>query len=255
VKLPARLKTAIVIGSEHVAFSALWTARHAGLRVRAMIEAEDRIMSIAPLGILARALGVEILLRAQVRELAAERGQLNAVLVETAAGSRRLPADAVIFSGNWAPEVAALQDGPVTLDPRTGGPEIDQAARTSSPGIFAAGNLLRGVESSGWCANEGRHAGLMAARYLRGEMSGAQARGRVELAPGIAFVVPQLWGTGAGAAPVSLRVGADARGRRLAVTVGGDQVWSSPRRDFLRRRRIAVPATIDAPAPVKLSID
>ena len=46
--------------------------------------------------------------------------------------------------------------------------------RTSAAGIFAAGNMLHGVESSGWCANEGRHAGLMVARYLRGELTGAR---------------------------------------------------------------------------------
>jgi hypothetical protein len=237
-----RLKSAVVIGTEHVAFSAIWTARHAGLRVRAMIGAEDRIMSFAPLGALARAVGIEIITPAHLREIVTGNGAPSAVILDTPQGIRQLPTDVVIFTGNWIPEVAALAGGPITLDPRSGGPEIDQAMRTSAPGIFAAGNVLHGVESSGWCANEGRHAGLMIARYLRGEIGGTQAGHRLDLSGDIAFLVPQRWGGTAEAAPVSLRVAGDVHNRRLALTSGAGRVWVGKQRSFLRRRRIAVPA-------------
>lgn len=241
VKLPQHLRSAVVIGTEHVAFSAIWTARHAGLRVRAMVGAEDRIMSFAPLGLLARATGIDVTTGTELREIVTEDGVPTAVILQTPKGARRLPTDAVIFSGNWIPEAAALAGGPVAIDPRTGGPEIDQAMRTSAPGIFAAGNMLHGVESSGWCANEGRHAGLMAARYLRGEIAATQSGHRMELSAGVDFLVPQRWG-GTEAAPVSLRVAQDMRGRRLALTAGANQAWTGDRRNLLRKRRIAVPA-------------
>jgi hypothetical protein len=60
-------------------------------------------------------------------------------------------------------------------------------------GDLRSGNVLHGVESSGWCANEGRYAGDMAARFLRGEIDGNQAGARIELSPDLDFIVPQLW--------------------------------------------------------------
>lgn len=254
VKLPTRLKSAIVIGTEHVAFSAIWTARNAGLRVRAMVGEEDRIMSFAPLGTLARAAGIDVLTRAHLREIVTENGVPSAVILETPKGIRRLPTDAVVFTGNWIPEVAALAGGPVMLDPRTGGPEIDQAMRTSAPGVFAAGNMLHGVESSGWCANEGRHAGLMAARLLRGEVGATQMGDRIELSADVDFLVPQRWSGGPDSAPISLRVSKDLPGRGLALTAGADQLWTSKRRNLLRKRRIAIPGASLGAQPTKLSI-
>jgi thioredoxin reductase len=255
VKLPPRLKSAVIVGTEHVAFSAIWTARHAGLRIRAMVGAEDRVMSFAPLGLLARAAGIDVMTEAQVREIVTENGAPSAVMVQTPGEVRRLPADVVIFTANWIPEVAALSGSPIHLDPRTGGPEIDQAMRTSAAGIFAAGNMLHGVESSGWCANEGRHAGLMVARYLRGELAGAQARQRPVLSADIAFLVPQLWESGLDAPPVSLRVSRDLRHRRLALTDDAGPIWTSGRRTLLRRRRIAAPsAAALAQASANLSV-
>ena len=246
VALPARLKSAIIIGTEHVAFSAIWTARHAGLRVRAMAGEEDRIMSFAPLGTLARAAGIDVITRARLCEIVTENGAPSAVILQTPQGIRRLPTDAILFTGNWIPEAAALTGGPVAIDSRTGGPEIDQAMRTSAPGIFAAGNMLHGVESSGWCANEGRHAGLMAALFLHGDIAGEQAGRRLDLSSDIAFLVPQRWYSAAEAAPVSLRVARDMQNRRLALTAGANQLWTGDRRSFLRKRRIALPTAMNA---------
>ena len=41
------------------------------------------------------------------------------------------------------------------LDPRTNGPAIDQCWRLADPRIYAAGNLLRAVETAAWSRREG----------------------------------------------------------------------------------------------------
>ncbi|HKP23794.1 MAG TPA: FAD-dependent oxidoreductase [Dongiaceae bacterium] len=237
VPLPPRLKSLIVMGTEHVAFSAIWTARKADVRVIAMIGSEDRIMSFAPLGHLARLSGTAIMTDSHLREIEAKDDAIAAAIVETRRGTQRIAADGIVFTGNWIPETAALAGGPVALDPRTAGPRIDEAMRTSSRGIFAAGNLLHGVESSGWCANEGRHAGNMVARFLRGEIGGDQAGAGIELAAGLDFIVPQVW-SGADGLPFNLRMRADVGGRTLALAVGETTVWTGERRRLLRKRRI-----------------
>jgi len=238
VALPKQLKSVIVVGTEHVAFSAIWTARQAGVRVTAMVGSEDRIMSFAPLGSLARLCGTAIMTGSCLREIEANDGAIAAAIVETPQSRQRIATDGIVFTANWMPETAALAGGPVALDPRTAGPRIDQAMRTSSRGVFAAGNFLHGVESSGWCANEGRHAGNMVARFLRGEIGGDQAGAGIELAPDLDFVVPQLWNGGQGL-PFNLRMKADVGERKLALAVGETILWTGPRRRLWRKRRIS----------------
>jgi thioredoxin reductase len=261
VALPKHMKSIIVVGTEHVAFSAIWTARKAGLRVTAMIGSEDRIMSFAPLGTLARLCGTTILTGSSIREIEAKDGAIVAATVDTPQGTRRLATDGIVFTANWSPETAALAGGPVALDARTAGPRIDQAMRTSSGGIFAAGNVLHGVESSGWCAREGRHAGEMAARFLRGEIGGAQCGSLVELSPEIDFIVPQLWSDEstipAGTDGLfSLRMKRDATDRRLVLRSADAILWSGPRQRLLRKRRIvlALKAKRTADASVRLEL-
>jgi thioredoxin reductase len=241
VALPKHMKSIIVVGTEHIAFSAIWTARKGGLRVTTMIGHDDRIMSFAPLAALARLCGTTIRTGSSVREIEAKGGAVVAATVDTPQGTRRLATDGIVFTANWCPETAALAGGPVALDARTAGPRIDQAMRTSSRGIFAAGNVLHGVESSGWCAKEGRHAGEMAARFLRGEIGGASSGAVLELAPEIDFVVPQMCSgeaTAHSTIPFNVRMKSDVAGRRLALKVGDDTVCSGPRRRLLRKRRI-----------------
>jgi thioredoxin reductase len=246
VPCPWRLKSAVIVGTEHVSFSAILTARKVGLRVRALVGGEDRIMSFAPVAHLARACGIAIIGSATVREIRTQRGAVTSLEIATPKGNRTLDTDAVVFTGNWIPETAALAGGPVLLDPRTGGPEVDQAMRTSAPGIFAAGNVLHGVESSGWCANEGRHAGMMVARLLNREIGAEQCGRPIDLAQDIAFLVPQRWdatlaASGGAKPPIALRVDKDLYDGRLIYRSGDRIVWSSKRRTFLRKRRIAAP--------------
>lgn len=240
VPLPDRIRSLVVVGSEHVAFSAIWTARHAGIKVRALIEENDRVMSFAVLAALARLAGVAIRTGTRLSGIDTADGRVRGVLLERNGALERMDCDGVLFSGNWLPETGVLASGPLALDPATGGPEIDQAMRTSSPGIFAAGNLLHGVESSGWCAQEGFHAGEMASRFLRGELTARQGALRFELPDEIAYMVPQRWDDSSPVAPVrpTLRMNRDLRNARLLLGCGERDVWSDRPRPLLRRRRI-----------------
>lgn len=77
-----------------------------------------------------------------------------------------LECDTVIFNGDWIPENELARRGGVeTLKPWMG-PQVDGAFRTSQMGEFAAGNLLRGVETADWAALEGRAAARSIARWL-----------------------------------------------------------------------------------------
>ena len=74
----------------------------------------------------------------------------------------------VVMTGGFVPEASLMANGPVERDPGTGGPAIDQHWRSTDPSYFAAGNLLRGIETAGTAAAEGRSAARAIAASLQG---------------------------------------------------------------------------------------
>lgn len=246
VPLAPHIKRLAVIGTEHVAFSALWTARHGGYRVVRLIGEESTIRSFAPARFLAPLVGARIVLEARVSEIVADGDRVTAIHYEKQGRSVALACDGVVFTAEWIPETAALRGSGLTLDPSARGPVIDQAMRTNLAGVFAAGNMLRPVESSGWSANEGRQAGHMAARFLHGRLSPVQGRTRLIAGDGMAYVVPQRWDaalahdeTMPGLKP-SLRARSDARSARLTLAQDGASLWDGPIRAFRPHRRIGL---------------
>lgn len=260
--IPVPGPRAVVIGSEHVAFSVLLTARHCGLNVVAMAEPGNRVLSLPVARPIARALfGVPMFLNTEVEEIQG-RATVEAVVLRTREGSRRIPCDCVIFSGSFVPDAPLSEEGGLVIDARTGGPVIDQFMRTSRPGVFAAGNLLRAVESSGVAALEGARAGACIAAFLAGRLDGGQADAALQLGEGVRYLVPQRWAAEAvdlrDARPLrpSLRVSADTTAR-VVLSAGGTPVWRGARRSLLRERRIAI--NLDAlpqgrPAAVRIDL-
>ena len=240
--VPVDGRRAVVVGTEHVAFSVLLTARRAGLAVVAMIESADRVMSFAALGAGARWLcGIPTHLSSRVVDIAGN-GRVEAVVLAGPDGETRIACDTVIFSGDFIPDAPLARASGLAIDPRTGGPVIDQLSRTSLPGVFAAGNLLRAVESSGLCAIEGARAGAAAAAFLAGRTGWTSSAETIGLGPDFLYLVPQLWdfaATGAGLA-ASLRARSDGGARRCVVRHGDDVVWRSRRQPLLRLRRMGI---------------
>lgn len=84
-----------------------------------------------------------------------------------------LDCDTLVFSGNWILENEMVRRASLQLDPLTRGPEVDAGLQSSTPGIFVAGNLLRGLsreaEPADACALEGTSAGKSIANYLENQ--------------------------------------------------------------------------------------
>lgn len=231
----------VILGTELVAFSALLTCRHAGIRPLVMVEPGRRITALTPAVWLARLMGVPIHLQS---DIAAIRGRtrVEGVTLSTADGPLDVPADRVIVSGGFRPDAALLRGTSLEVDPASGGPVIDARGRLSNPAHFAAGNLLRGVETAGWCWSEGR-------RVARSRLAALDDRlpqpggARVALAhPALRLAVPQVIGAqGEGAVHSRLQIRLDrpAKGR-LQLTQGG-RILASARLDSLPERRLSLP--------------
>lgn len=246
--IPVDGRRALVVGTEHVSFSILLTARHAGLEIVGMVGSENRVMSYAGAALVARAMGVQIYLSTVIDDITgAER--VEAVTLRGSSGQRSIACDTVIFSGDFIPDSALIPGSGIELASATSGPSVDQYGRTSASGIFAAGNVLRAVESSGFAAIEGARVGANAATYLEGLLTWPNKTARIRLGEGLAYIVPQRWSVAAGGGyaarslPISLRALADIPRARLGLTEDGRTIWTGRPTKILRHRRLSLPAT------------
>jgi pyruvate/2-oxoglutarate dehydrogenase complex dihydrolipoamide dehydrogenase (E3) component len=236
----------VVIGTELVSFSTLLTLKHIGVKPVAMIESGDRIIARRPGDLIARhLLGVPVLLKTRLLRILGI-DQVEGIEIDRGRGIERLACDGIILTGSFRPETALLAPSDLALDTGTRGPRIDQTMRCSDPSYFAAGNLLRGIETAGQCYREGAAAAEHILTALRQPSAEARRLVPVHVTAPISYVYPQCIDPALGTDQSQLfkaRVTEAVRGR-LEVSVGGQTVWSRSI-DALPERRIGwrLPAT------------
>jgi len=212
---------ALVVGAEHVSFSAVLTLAHAGVRVIGMTTELPRHQTLG----LFRA-GASLRYRFPLltgTAVAGIRGHSRVEeveLLELETGRTRLVScDTVVFTADWIPDHELSVMGGLELDPGTRGPRVDTGLRTTRPGTFAAGNVLQGAEPADIAALSGRHAAASVARWLAGDRSW-HAAVPIECAPPLHWISPNAIGPNAESPP---------RGRFLLRS-----------RDFARRAAIEI---------------
>lgn len=229
----------LILGTELVAMSAILTCRAAGATPVALVEPGPEAIARAPFRWLPGTLGIPTHFGTGIDDLVARDGRLAEVVLSTLSGRRAIAADGLVLTGVFRPESALARLAGVAIDPATGGPVVDTNGQTTRPGIFAAGNLLRGIETAGWCWSEGR---AVAAAILR-HLETGQGPGTVPVVAGagIARLVPQRVAPGPAALDrVQVRLEARTRGRLVVETLAGAVLWSR-RLDSGPERRILVP--------------
>jgi NADPH-dependent 2,4-dienoyl-CoA reductase/sulfur reductase-like enzyme len=235
----------VVIGTELVSFSALLTCRHAGIRPQAMIEENDRPTAWSIFAAYPRLHGIALHYGTRVVEIHG-RDRVDGVLVESAARkSETIACDGVLFTGKFVPASELVRQGPVDLDPATQGPSVDQFGRLSNPAYYAAGNVLRPVETSGWCYKEGREIGHIIADDLAGKLPDARGVITIERGQGLKYIMPQRLAAGDNDhahQALQLRVERSVRGR-LLVEAQGQVVMSRPV-SLKPERRFLLPLSI-----------
>src|SRR5262249_16892967 len=117
--------------------------------------------------------------------------RVDSVDLETSEGARRIACDGVLFTGRFIPEAALERTSHLDMDPHSGGPVVDQFGRCSDPAYYAAGNLLRPVETAGWCWREGRDIAAAIAADLEGRLPRRVAAAVVRVASPLKYAVPQ----------------------------------------------------------------
>jgi L-2-hydroxyglutarate oxidase LhgO len=166
-------KRAVIIGAERVSLSVVLTLLHAGVKVLNIITELPHHQFYLPVFLPAKILFADLLARTPIltnTRVVNILGRLRVDGIEITnietGKTQTIECDTVVFTGDWIPENELARRGDVDTRKPSLGPQVDSLFRTSQPGIFAAGNLLRGVETADWAALEGRRAARSMARYL-----------------------------------------------------------------------------------------
>jgi len=258
---------ALVVGAEHVSFSALLTLAHGGARAVGMATELPRHQSLA----LFRA-GAALRFRTPLwtrTAVTAIHGRPRVAEVELtdldSGAVRSVECDTVVFSADWIPDHELAVMAGLAMDPGTRGPAVDAALRTSAPGVFAAGNLLHGAETADVAALGGRHAGAAAAAFLSGGGAWPDVRIPIGCEAPLRWIAPNVVVQGSGAparGTFALRSAAFMQRPRVEIAQAGRTLWSGRLRRLVPGRSARLPhawtATVDpggGPASVRVSAD
>jgi thioredoxin reductase len=224
-------RRALIVGAEHVSFSALLTLAHGGTEVAGMATELPRHQTLG-----AFRAGAALRWRTPVwtrTAVTAIEGTPRVEAVELtdlrSGRSRRVACDTVVFTADWIPDHELAVMGGAQLDPGTRGPRVDAALRTSRPRLFAAGNLLHGAETADVAALEGRHAAAAVAAALRDDQPWAAPAVPLACAPPLRWVAPNAVAPDLGPPPLgrfALRAGAFLRLPAIEVRQDGRRLWA-----------------------------
>ena len=223
-------RRAVVVGAEHVSFSAVMTLAHGGARALAMVTELPRHQSFALVrAVAALRYGTRLWTRTAVTDI---HGRLRVEGVELhdldAARTRRVACDTVVFTADWIPDHELAVMAGLDLDPETRGPRVDTGLRTSREGVFAAGNVLHAAEPADVAALSGRHAAASVARWLADRSRWPADRVPIICEPPLQWISPNAIGPVGDAPPrrrFALRSTEFLRGPRIEIRQDGGPVW------------------------------
>jgi thioredoxin reductase len=219
-------KRPVIVGSELVTLSAVWTCLSHGARPVAVLEPRKQALVRAPLNWFPSLMGIPFHRDAEIVDILG-RGRVEAVVVRRGEKTETLDCDGILFSGGFTPEASLLMTSGLTMDWGSTGPAVDQYGRCENPHYFAAGNVLRAVETGGWAFREGRAVGHALAVDMLQPASG-ETPIKVTFDEPIKLVVPNLIRSGAelpgGLNDFQLRFKDRVNGT-LSLLIDGRSVW------------------------------
>jgi thioredoxin reductase len=213
---------ALIIGAEHVSFSALLTLSHAGAQVAGLVTDQPRQQSFR-LFRLAAALRwrTPVWTSTVISRIIGKQNVSAVELGDQRTGEiRRVDCDTVVFTGDWIPDHELARLVGARMDPGSRGPSVDTALRTSVPRLFAAGNLVHPAETADVAALTGRHAAHAIALALReGGSPAAPSCVPVRVAHPLAWIAPSMIAADLGPPPLGRFLVRGMDFRRAAIEV------------------------------------
>jgi thioredoxin reductase len=244
-------QNAIIIGTEHVAFSSVLSLRHAGVKIVGMLEENNAIQTYASIG---KAMGFfyrfPIYTNIEITEiLGVDRVEGIRFVDRATRQCMEKKCDSIIVTGKFIPESTLINDTPIQRDELSYGPVVDMDYRTSIPNIYAAGNVLRGANTHDRCALEGRQTGKNILNALMNKEETQEQYTLINAESPIRYVVPQKiqfpktknYKTSAFAPGVGFQVDETLKKPLLKVFSGKEEIWEKRYAKIISNTNIPLP--------------
>jgi thioredoxin reductase len=228
-------KRPVIIGTELVSFSAMWTLRHMGIKPVAMLERNQRITAYRPAALFARVLGVPIHLDTSLTDIGGQ-GRVERVTVQSSkAGTQEISCDGVIFTGDFTGENTIARASHLALSADTQLPLVDQNWLSSDPKISIIGNTTHPADMGDQCYIEGLQVGQYVAKLLEGSAVVSDSYQTITHSENIKMTTPNMVRMPTTGINVSLHVTGPYSGK-VRVHVDGDSIYATTKRCMPARR-------------------
>jgi thioredoxin reductase len=150
-------KNPVVIGTEIVGFSALFTCKRAGIKPVAMLEENANASVMWPITLGAKVFGVPLYYETRILDIDGHQRVEKVRIVDKKGNEKEIICDGVLFTGQFTPESSLVRMSHLEMNSITGEPIVDQYGRCSDHSYYAAGNVLfKPVKVAGKCWRAGR---------------------------------------------------------------------------------------------------
>jgi len=242
-------RRAVVVGAEHVSFSAIMTLRHAGVATVAVVTELAHHQSVRGAGFISRTYArAPLYTGTRLAEIRGRRRVESVVLEDLASGRVWTESvDTVVFTGDWIPDNELARRVDVAMDPGTRGPATDAVGRTSIDTLYVAGNLMHPVESADVVAVGARDVADTVAAELLHRPPPSRPWVTLRCEGPLQWIWPNRLLEGQAPPYARLRTSAFTTATQLqAVTAGGRVVAADTLRRTTPQRSLRAPARVAA---------
>jgi thioredoxin reductase len=160
-------KSAVIVGCEHVSLSAILTLKHAGVKTVAIISEDVKHKTVIMLPkIMSIIFRFKLHLATKIIEIKGDQ-RVSGVLVEKSGKRWEIPADTIIFTGDWIPDHELARRGGFPINLQDKSPITDGDGLIPGSNIYVIGNLKLPIKGADKCAVEAKKLARKIANKLK----------------------------------------------------------------------------------------
>ncbi len=161
---------AVVVGAEHVSFSAVITLAHANVKTAVIITEKNFHETYWPfrwwIGLWHR---VTVSTNTYLLEILGQN-RVTGVRIKRNGKEEIIECDTVVFTADWIPDNELARRGEIAIHQLTKSPVVNEEFETSRRMVFAVGNLLLPIKAADQCAIEARMVAQIIALRLQNSL-------------------------------------------------------------------------------------
>jgi thioredoxin reductase len=147
---------AVIVGAEHVSFSAVMTLKHAGVKTVAMLTDKKKHETV---GLVRIALGLwyrfKLMTKTEIVEVLGD-SRVTGVRIRRNGVEKVIGCDTIVFTGDWIPDNELVRRGGFAIDSIYKSPIVNANAQIAGTSIYAVGNLVLPIKAADKCAVDAR---------------------------------------------------------------------------------------------------